>query len=184
MAPKLFHQKTRDTKYNARYVQSFIINLPAEKVNLYKWVTGMTDSDYAMYSPAHKAMGSFFKNDTFYMINVENIGLETVIQRYELNYHSPNHVQFYSAKSIAYMMRWFPVTVGVPWELYVQPVTANSCRLICLIGVDFPNLFLKIGGWLSSFGGMFLTKHLKKEGKAFARDIETKFKRSLMSKII
>ncbi len=176
MAKKLFQQKTPDTKYSSRYVQSFLINLPAEKIDLYKWVTGMTDADYASYSPAHKAMGSFSKNNVFYMKNVENIGTETIVQNYEMKFHAPNHVQFYSPNSKAYMLRWFPVTVGVPWELYIQPVSAKVSRLICMIGTDFPNLALKTGAWFSGFGGLFLQKHLKKEGNAFARDIEEKFK--------
>jgi hypothetical protein len=39
-----------------------------------------------------------------------------------------------------------------------------------------PNLFLKVAAWLNGLGGMFLKKHLRKEGKAFARDIKQKFK--------
>ena len=175
MAKQLFHQKTPETKYCARYVQTFPINLPMEKVDLYEWVTGITDADYTSFSSAHKAMGVFFKDEVFYMKNVENIGLETMIQHYELKYSAPNQLQFYSPQSIAYMMRCFPIKVGVAWELYLQPVSANSCRLICLVGVDFPNLLIKIGGWLSGFGGMFLRKHLSKEGCAFASDIEKKF---------
>lgn len=176
MTKRLFPQKTPGTKYCTRYVQSFLINLPVEHIDLHKWITGMTDADYASYSKAHKAMGSFSKDNTFYMKNVENIGIETIVQNYELKFHAPNHVQLYSPRTVAFIMRWFPATVGVPWELYVQPVSANSSRLICLIGADFPNRLLKIGAWFSSFGGLFLRRHLKKEGEAFARDIEMKFK--------
>ncbi len=175
MTKRLFQQRTADTKYSARYVQRFGINLPIEKIDLYKWVTGMTDTDYTSYSAAHQLMGSSFRDGLFCMTNVENIGLETVIQHYELKYHAPNHVQFYSPKTISYILRWFPAKVGVPWELYLQPVSANSCRLICLIGADFPNFLLKIGAWFSGFGGLFLQMHLNKEGKAFAKDIESKF---------
>ena len=121
-------------------------------------------------------MSSFYKNNTFYMKNVENIGIETVVHHYELRYHAPNHVQLYSPHSTAYIMRWFPATVAVPWELYIQPVSATSSRLVCLIGVDFPGFGLKIAAWFGGFGGLFLKKHLNKEGKAFARDIEEKFR--------
>jgi hypothetical protein len=176
MTKQLFQQKTLATKYSARYIQSFPVNLPAEKIDLYKWVTEMTDADYESYSTVHKAMSSFTRNKVFYMKNVENIGIETLIQHYELKYHAANHVQFYSPNSKAYIMRWFPATVAVPWELYIQPVSATSSRLVCLIGVDYPGFVLKIAAWFSSFGGLFLRKHLNKEGKAFAQDIEEKFK--------
>ncbi|MEJ0104890.1 MAG: hypothetical protein WDO19_21060 [Bacteroidota bacterium] len=176
MTKRLFPQRTPDTKYSSRYVQSFPVNLPVEKIDLYKWATEMTDADYASYSSAHKAMASYRRDHIFYMKNVENIGTDTLIQQYELKYHAPGHIQFYSSNSKACILRWFPVTVAVPWELYIQPVSATSSRLICLIGTDFPNLVLKIAAWFSGVGGLFLSRHLTTEGKAFALDIEKKFK--------
>ncbi len=109
------------------------------------------------------------------MTNVENIGTDTIVQHYELKYHSPNHVQFYSAKSVAYIMRWFPVIVGVPWEMQIRTATQDTCELICLVGADYPNALIKEAAWSIGLGGAFLRKHLKKEGKAFARHIEEKF---------
>lgn len=60
MTPKLFQQKSPDTKHSARYAAGFPVNLPIEKIDLYKWVTEMTDADYRSYSKAHQALGSFF----------------------------------------------------------------------------------------------------------------------------
>jgi hypothetical protein len=176
MTKKFLEQKTPYKRYSSRYIQSFPVNLPASNIDLYKWVTGMTDADYVSYSKAHKAMSSFNMLNRFYMKNVENIGIDTIVQNYELKYHAANHVQLYSSTSKAYILRWFPVTIAVPWELYIQPVSATNSRLICLIGTDFPNLLLKIAAWFSGFGGLFLSRHLKTEGKAFALDIEKKFK--------
>ncbi|HEX7903447.1 MAG TPA: hypothetical protein VF487_06185 [Chitinophagaceae bacterium] len=162
----------------ARYLQSFPVNLPIEKIDLHKWITEMTDADYTSYSAAHKAMVSYIRNKTFFMKNVENIGIETLVQHYELKYHSANHVQFYSSKSKAYILRWFPATVGVPWELYIKPVSPTTSRLVCMIGIDFSGYILKIASWFSSFGGLFLSKHLNEECKAFAKDIEVKFRQA------
>ena len=159
-----------------RYTVSFPVNLALEKIDLIKWIKGMTDADYTSYSKAHKAISSLTQDDKFYMTNVENIGTETLIQHYELKSQAPNSIQLYSSKSQAFIMRWFPVTVGVPWELYVQPVSANSSRLICLIGVDYPNPLLKIAAWCIGLGGFFLRSHLHKEAKAFAKDVEEKFR--------
>lgn len=164
------------TRYQARFVQTFNVKLPAESIDLFRWITEMTDDDYVSYSGAHKAMTSTFKGDVFFMKNIENIGADTLVQFYELKYHSPNHIQFYSSRSKAYMMRWFPVTVGVPWEMYVNAVSATCCTLVCMIGTDFPNAFLKTGAWFTGLGGLFLKRHLRSEGIAFVRDIEKKFK--------
>lgn len=176
MTPKLSQQKSPDTKHSARYAAGFPVNLPIEKIDLYKWVTEMTDADYRSYSKAHQALGSFFKEGVFYTINVENIGNETIVQHYELKYHTASHVQFYSPNSVAYIMRWFPATVGVPWEMQLRATSGNTCELTCMIGADFPNLFLKLGAWLNGFGGFFLKRHLQQEGNAFAKDIEKKFR--------
>lgn len=168
-------QKTAATKYNVRFVESFPINLPAKQVDLYKWIIEMTEPDYRSYSPAHLAMNSYFKNGELFMTNVEAIGVDMVIQHYQLKYHAINHVQLYSARSEANIMRWIRVIAGVPWEMQIKTVSDNSCELVCLVGADYPNLFIQVAAWFNGFGGRFIKKHLIKEGKAFAKDIETKF---------
>lgn len=176
MKARLTNQKSPDTKYGVRYVESMSINLPADQIDLYKWIVEMTESDYRSYSPAHFAMNSYFKNGALFMTNVENIGTDMIVQHYELKYQSAEHIQLYSAKSEAYIMRWVPAIVGVPWEMQIRPLAKNSCELVCLVGVDYPNPFLKVAAWLNGLGGTFLKMHLRKEGKAFAKDIEEKFR--------
>lgn len=175
MKSKISNQKSASTKYSARHQASFTINLPVEKIDLYKWITEMTNNDYNSYSKAHQAMGSFFKDGVFHTVNVENIGNETLVQHYALKYHEPHHVQFYSASTKAYVMRWFPAEVCVPWEMQVKATSNHSSELICMIGADFPNRFLQVAAWINGLGGIFLAGHLKQEGKAFAKDIEKKF---------
>ena len=176
MTASLKNQMSSDTKNSVRYIESFSINLPAEQIDLYKWIVEMTESDYRSYSPAHLAMNSYVRDGVLFMTNVENIGTDTIVQHYELRNHSPKHVQLYSAGSEAYIMRWFRVIVGVPWEMQIMPTAADSCELICLVGADYPNSFIKTAAWFNGLGGMFLKRHLIKEGKAFAKDIEQKFK--------
>ncbi len=53
---------------------------------------------------------------------------------------------------------------------------SDRCDLVCTIGVDFPNQMVAIGGFINGLGGLFLRRHLKEEGEAFARDIERKFR--------
>ncbi len=156
MKTKLANQKSPATKYSAIYVASSPINLPLEKINLYKWVTEMSYEDYVSYSDAHKALGSFFQRQLFYTDNVENIGNETLVQRYEIKNHSIHDVQFYSENSVAYILRWFLVIVVVPWEMQVRSTSDNTSELICLIGADFSNWFLKLVAWLNGLGGFFL----------------------------
>ncbi len=157
-----------------RVSQAFRINLPSEQVDMYRWVTGMTSADYASFAPAHKALGSFFHGDRFFMVNVECIGSDLLIQHYELVEHSRSHVKFHSPRTKAYLFRWFPVTLAVPWEMTLRPVSSRACELTCTIGAEFPSPFL---GALARANGarFFLRRHLATEGPAFARDIELKF---------
>ena len=147
-----------------------------ERIDLHKWFIEMNDLDYRSYSPAHKAVGSFHRNGKFFMTNVENIGFDSIIQNYELKDHAANGVQLYSEKTVVYIWRLFPVKVSVPWEMKIEPLSATTCRFTCMIGVDYPNLLIRVANWFNGLGGLFLRKHLSKEGKAFAKDIERKFK--------
>ena len=93
MKARLTNQKSPHTKYGVRYVESMSINLPAEQIDLYKWIVEMTESDYRSYSPAHFAMNSYFKNEVLFMTNVENIGTDMVVQHYEVKYYSAEHIR-------------------------------------------------------------------------------------------
>lgn len=157
-----------------RVSKGFPINLPIDQIDMYRWVTEMTPEDYASYAPAHKAMGSFFHGSRFYMVNVEYIGSDMLVQHYELLDHSKSHVKFYSPQSEGYLYRWFPLSFGVPWEMTLRPVSSRSCELTCTIGADFRSALL--GALARANGtGFFMQRHLAVEGAAFARDIESKF---------
>jgi hypothetical protein len=158
-----------------RLTESFPIRLPKEKIDLYRWVTEMTPAEYETYSPSHRAMGSYFHEGSFHMVNVEMIGNEMIVQHYRLLEHRPDRVAFYSKATRAYVLRWFPATVGVPWEMEVRATGPEACELVCTIGADFPNAMVAFGAFSNGFHGRFLHRHLVQEGAAFARDLEEKF---------
>ena len=160
-----------------RVTKSFEISLPKEAIDLYRWVTEMTDADYASYAGGHKAMGSSCQDGRFCMSNVEMIGNEMIVQHYVLQEHQPDRLRFYSERTKAYILRWFPAVVGVPWEMEVSAKGSHRCELVCTIGADFPNKMVAIGAYINGLGGLFLRRHLNEEGKAFARDIERKFRK-------
>jgi len=162
-----------------RVTSSFEIALPKEVIDLYQWVTEMTDADYASFAHGHKAMGSYFKDGRFNMVNVEMIGNEMIVQHYLLRDHRPDRVRFYSEATKAYILRWLPAVVGVPWEMEVMANGPDRCELACTIGADFPNKMIAVGAYVNGLGGFFLRRHLEEEGKAFARDIERKFSKPL-----
>lgn len=158
-----------------RASRAFQVNLPIERIDMYRWVTEMTSDDYASFTPAHKAMGSFFDGSRFFMVNVECIGGDMLVQHYELIEHSKSHVRFYSRRTEGYVFRWFPVTFSVPWEMTLRSISSSSCELACTIGADFRSSLLRAVAWVGGLGSLFLRRHLAAEGFAFARNIERKF---------
>lgn len=158
-----------------RVSKTFPVNLPLDKIDMYRWVTEMTSEDYESFARAHKAMGSFFRGDRFFMVNVECIGSDLVVQHYELIEHSPAHVKFYSPRTTGYIYRWFPVTLAVPWEMTVRATSERSCELTCTVGADFTSGWLRALAWANGLGFSVIKRHLAIEGPAFARDIERKF---------
>ena len=150
----------------------FPVNLSADRIDMYRWVTEMTSEDYESYASAHKAMGSYFRGSTFHMVNVECVGTEMLVQQYELLEHSKSHVKFYSRRTPTYLLRWLPVTFSVPWEMTVRPTSSQTCELVCLIGAESANPFLALAARIAS---PFVRRHLAEEGAAFAKHLERKF---------
>ena len=105
----------------------------------------------------------------------QKVFVVALVHHYRLLERRADHLRLYSKDSKAYVMRWFPATVGVPWELEIRSTGPSSCELSCTIGVDFPNAMVKIGGLVNGFGGLFVRRHLAEETVNFARDIERKF---------
>lgn len=157
-----------------RVTQVFRVNLPIEQIDMHRWVTEMTSEDYVSYTPQHKALGSFVRGSRFFMVNVECIATDMLVQHYELVDHSKSHVTFYSPRTQGFVFRWLPVTFAVPWEMSLRPVDSRSCELKCTIGVEFSSALLGIFARLNGTA-FFMRRHLAAEGAAFARHIERKF---------
>jgi hypothetical protein len=157
-----------------RASKSFPVNLPVERIDMYRWVTEMTSDDYVSFTPSHKALGSFFRGSRFFMVNVECIGSDLLVQHYELLDHSKVHVTLYSSDTKGYVFRWFPVNMSVPWEMTLRPISSRTCELTCTIGADFRSPLLAAVAWASG-AAVFLRRHLAAEGAAFARHIERTF---------
>lgn len=61
-----------------------IINLPAEKIDLYEWLINITEQDYKSFSKAHIAVGLTKIDNIESMINVESIGGNLLVQHYQI----------------------------------------------------------------------------------------------------
>lgn len=158
-----------------RVSAAFPVNVPIERIDMYRWVTEMTTEEYESFAPAHLAMGSTMRGSRFFMVNVECIGSDLLVQHYELVEHSKSHVVFYSRETKGFVFRLFPVTFSVPWEMRLRRISDIACELHCTIGADFRSPLLGAVAWVNGLGNFFLRRHLATEGRGFVRSIERRF---------
>ncbi len=150
------------------------IHLPVEKIDLYQWLTHLSDNEYQGFANGHRAMGLFKDKNTEGIINVESIGGNLLVQHYTILTKDKDKVFMRSRRSDAYLFHLIRCHVWVEWKMNVVYKDEQSCVFTCEIGSDYPNQLLAIAAKLSAVN-FFLQKHLDKEGENFARDIEKKF---------
>ncbi len=149
------------------------VNLPAEKIDLKKWLYEMTDSDYRSYSPAHLAMGiSSLPDGRFICINVEKIGSNILLHHYIPEAPDKHRMRMVSGQSKAFSgSRVF--IISVTWELTISSSSPSSSRLTNHVTVATDN---KIVAWIGKrMGSKASHNHNLEESALFAGDIEKKF---------
>ncbi len=150
------------------------LHLPADEVNLKKWLYECSDKDYQSFSRGHRAMGAFKYDDGVPgLVNVEQVGGMFCIQHYREEYADATRTRLYSNKTKAYVFRIFPVTISACWEMRVQPLSKTESQFTCHIEVGFPNRVLERLARIG-LGSLSLRSHNKEETKNFAADIERK----------
>ncbi len=88
-----------------------VIKQPAERIDLARWVSTLSDGDYQACSPGHRAAGIFSEGGTFGSVNVENVGGHLLVQHYLAVFASPERVVMHSRNTRAYVMHLFPATI-------------------------------------------------------------------------
>ena len=132
--------------------ESVEINVPVEKIDLGKWLTGLTDAEYqACAVPDHHACGwSKNADGAPVSINVEVIGGTLMIQHYIAEVLEPHHCRLVSISESQGSDGW--QYMQVIWDLSVTPLDSGRAT--------FTNKVL-------SFPTRSLLEGLKKAGIAF-----------------
>lgn len=153
---------------------STTIQLPVEKIDLYKWLVNLSEKDYKSCAKGHRAIGLFKNENREGMVNVESIGGNLLIQHYSIITKEKDNMFLRSERSDAYLSHLIRVRVSVEWKMKVVYKDEQSCTFTCEIGTSYPNKALALAGKLSAVN-YFLRKHLNEEGKNFAKNIKLKF---------
>jgi hypothetical protein len=149
-----------------------VIDHPANRIDLARWLSTMSDSDYQACSRGHRAAGTFREGATFGMVNVESIGGHLLIQHYLAESATPNHVLMHSTNTRVYVLHVFPATIEVVWTLGVEPKDGRSAAFTCSVEtlMPAPLNFVATLGLLP----LFLRRHVQEETIGFAADIGRK----------
>ena len=160
------------------YTFSTDIAVPAEAVDLYQWLTQVSDREYQTFSTAHRAMGFFRDGQQEGLINVEDIGGNLLIQHYTIVKKSPNELYMHSERSDIYLSHLIHSHIGVDWKMSVRAASDSTCTFTCEVGTILPNKLFELAATIG-FTGHFLQQHVDEEGRNFAHDIEQKTKQML-----
>jgi hypothetical protein len=90
-----------------------LIDHPADRIDLARWLSTMTDREYQACSRGHRAAGTYREGKTFGMVNVESIGGHLLVQHYLAKKAVADHVLMHSAKTRVYIMHVIPATIEV-----------------------------------------------------------------------
>ncbi len=152
------------------------INVPADKVDLYDWVTNVTEKEYQSFAPAHRAIGLYRESERGKqgMVNVESIGGNLLVQHYIIKIGEKNHLLLYSKNTLLYLLHLVPINIGVKWEMKITESSKDTSTFTCVVSIDYPSKALKWGAVLLA-GPYFVNRHTQKESLGFAKDMERKF---------
>jgi hypothetical protein len=155
-----------------------VINHPAERVNLARWISTLSDHDYQACSRAHRAAGTFREGGTLGMVNVESVGGNLLVQHYRAEKLAANHVVMHSKNTRVYVSHLVPATIEVIWTLEAKPNDGQSALFTCSVETRMSPLL----SFLSTLAllPLFLRRHTQEETLGFAADISRKVSKGLL----
>jgi len=123
------------------------IPLPAAELDLGRWVYAMGDREYQRCARGHIAAGSSpLPGGARASINVEIVGGHLLVQHYEPELLTPQHIRMVSHASNMWIFRLVPARVKVIWEITLIPVADDRCTFRDHIRVEHGSRVL----WLLS----------------------------------
>ncbi|SOX55771.1 hypothetical protein MAAFP003_4465 [Mycobacterium ahvazicum] len=151
------------------FEQHTTIDLPANRLDVPKWLFGMTDREYQRCAKGHRAAGTFVESGTRGMVNVESIGGHLLVQHYREDSSKPSEVVMVSPKSRIYLTHVLPATLGVRWVMSVTPVTDSTSRFTCRVELEVP-AWMRVMGL---FAGMrySIQAHVDEETIGYAQSL-------------
>jgi hypothetical protein len=152
---------------------SAVLPAPVEKINLARWLRGLTTDEYVGFTPrsgAHRSHTATEDDGVFVIEAVESIGGTMLTHRYVAEVLEPHRTVCVSPQSRGKFLSRVPVQFRTTWELRVEPADADRSRLDCRIEVEYRS---RIWLFLSALTGtpLWLSQHSKEETPRMAESI-------------
>jgi hypothetical protein len=161
---------------------SAIVASPPERVDLARWLRGLTSEEYVGFTPrsgAHKSHNAVESPGEFAIESVESIGGTLIRHRYVAEQLEPHHTRCVSPDSRGTFLSRIPVRFRTTWELWVKPNPAatDTSQLDARITVEYRS---RIWLLLSALSGtpLWLWLHNREETPRMAASIAVDASRS------
>ena len=146
---------------------------PAERINLARWLRGLTTEEYVGFTPrsgAHRSHTAAEDDGVFAIESVESIGGTMLKHRYVAEVLDPHRTVFVSPQSRGKFLSRVPVQFRTTWELRVEPAEGDTSTLDCRIEVEYRS---RVWLLLSTLTGtpLWLSLHSKEETPRMAESI-------------
>jgi hypothetical protein len=160
-----------------RVAASATVHAALESVDLAAWAFQLTSEEYVRCAPGehYGSVQAHLADGRRVFVSVEAIGGLLLSHSYIADVAARDHLRAVSPTSRVIPPNGEPYDVRVTWELKLEPVTADSCRVDCAVLVETADRELAQGSpHNASNAPSPLQAHCSVETPLYAADIEQK----------
>jgi hypothetical protein len=165
---------------------SAVVAASPERVDLARWLRGLTGEEYVGFTPrsgAHKSHNAVETEGEFVVESVESIGGTLVRHRYVAEVLEPHHTRCVSPDSRGKFLSRIPVRFRTTWELWLRANAAgeDTSQLDARITVEYRSRLWLLLSALSATP-LWLWLHNREETPRMAASIAADASRSWLAR--
>lgn len=155
------------------------INVSIDKINISEWLFGLTSDEYEACADGHQsAAQGRLPSGKRVSVNAEYVAGFFMVQHYIETISEKDRVLTISPNTLLWLDDEHYVQLEITWELHLEEIDSNSCRLICtVISASNNEQFIEASHKLNKNIDPSQTAfqlHINEETPLFAKDIEAK----------
>ncbi|MEM9024425.1 MAG: hypothetical protein AAGB22_11820 [Bacteroidota bacterium] len=156
-----------------------IVMAPIDKIDLSTWLFTLKSEEYERCAARHLGCTqSKMMSGKRVMINVEQVAHAFMVQHFMETISEKNRVKVVSPHSVCWPNDLYMTRAAVTWELFLEPLTENTCTLYGNITVrtddEIYASLIQDSKEVEPDGDVSWKRHLEEETYNFARNITQK----------